>query len=155
MVKVKGYSVQHEQDTRQELLYLIQYDTLLPKARDIITKCDGYFITKCNRSLLQNASGFFITKWDSFITKWNNYYEIQQFYYKMQQLLNNVSSDVQKLGRRKFRWIHNFDSFQFVLQCDQWIRDGLISFVHYLLVLERTFEWALSPPHICFCLLSI
>ena len=86
MVKVKGYSIQHEQDTRQELLYLIHYDTLLPKARDIITKCDGYFITKCNRSSLQNVSGFLlqnetvllqnrtiITKCNNFITKCNSY----------------------------------------------------------------------------------
>ena len=36
-------------------------------------------------------------------------------------------------------------SMQFVLQCDQWFHDGLIFFFHYLLLLERTFEWALSP----------
>ena len=94
MVKVKGYSIQHEQDTRQELLYLIHYDTLLPKARDIITKCDGYFITKCNRSLLQNASGFLlqnatvITNCGSFITKCDSDY-------KMRRLLQIATVHVQ------------------------------------------------------------
>ena len=34
---------------------------------------------------------------------------------------------------------------QFVLQCDHWFHDGLIFFFHYLLLLERTFGWALSP----------
>ena len=38
--------------------YLIHYDSLLQKATDIITNCDSYFITKCDRSLLQNASDF-------------------------------------------------------------------------------------------------
>ena len=91
MVKVKGYSVQHEQDTRQELLYLIHYDTLLPNATDIITKCDGYFITKCNRSLLQNASRFLIRKCDSCFTKGGSFYKLQQFYYKIRQLLQNAT----------------------------------------------------------------
>ena len=36
--------------------YLINYDSLLQNATDIITKCDSYFITKCDRSLLQNAT---------------------------------------------------------------------------------------------------
>ena len=31
------------------------YDTLLQNATDIITKWDSYFITNCDRSLLQNA----------------------------------------------------------------------------------------------------
>ena len=38
--------------------YLIHYDSLLQNATNIITKCDSYFIRKCDRSLLQNASGF-------------------------------------------------------------------------------------------------
>ena len=54
--------------------YLMHYDSLLQNATDIITKCDSYFITKCNRSLLQNASVF-----------------LWQFYYKMRQLLQNMS----------------------------------------------------------------
>ena len=40
--------------------YLIHYDSLLQNAADIIIKCDSYFITKCNRSLLQNTSGFLL-----------------------------------------------------------------------------------------------
>ena len=39
--------------------YLVHYDTLLQNATNIITKCDGYFIAKCDKSLLQNG---FITK---------------------------------------------------------------------------------------------
>ena len=54
--------------------YLIDDDNLLQNAIDLITKCDSVFITKCDRSLLQNASGFllqyrFITKCDSFIKR--------------------------------------------------------------------------------------
>ena len=40
--------------------YLIHYDSLLQNAEDISTKCDSYFITKCDRSLLQHASGFLL-----------------------------------------------------------------------------------------------
>ena len=60
--------------TRREVSYLINYDTLLQNATDIITKCDSYFITKYDRSLLQNASGFLlqngtvITNCDSTLT---------------------------------------------------------------------------------------
>ena len=52
--------------------YLIHYDGFLQNATDI-TKCDSYFITKCDKSLLQNKSGF--------------YYKMQRFCCKMQQLL--------------------------------------------------------------------
>ena len=41
---------------------LICYDTLSQNATDIITKCDSYFVTKCNRSL---CIRFFITKCDN------------------------------------------------------------------------------------------
>ena len=40
--------------------YLIRYDSLLQNATDVITKCDSCFITKCDRSLLQSASGFLL-----------------------------------------------------------------------------------------------
>ena len=40
--------------------YLIRYDSLLQNATDIIAKCDSYFITKCGRSLLQDASSFLL-----------------------------------------------------------------------------------------------
>ena len=48
--------------------YLVHYDTLLQNEPDIIAKCDSNFPTKCDKSLLQNASGF--------------YYRIRQFYHK-------------------------------------------------------------------------
>ena len=65
--------------------YLICYDSLLQNATDVISKCDSYFITKCDRSsLLHNASGFLlqkaavllqkttvITNYDNFITKFD------------------------------------------------------------------------------------
>ena len=35
---------------------LIHYDSLLRNAINIITKCDSYFITVYDRSLLQNAT---------------------------------------------------------------------------------------------------
>ena len=53
--------------------YLIHYDRLLQNATDIITKCDSYFIKKCDRRLLQNVSGF--------------YCKMRRFYYRMGQLL--------------------------------------------------------------------
>ena len=56
--------------------YLILYDSLLQNATDIIAKCDSYFIAKCDRSLLQNAT--VITKCDDFITKYDRYYKIRR-----------------------------------------------------------------------------
>ena len=56
--------------------YLIHDDGLLQNAADMITKCDSYFITKCDRVLLQNASGF--------------YCKMGQFCYKMRQLLQII-----------------------------------------------------------------
>ena len=57
--------------------YLIHYDGLVQKATDIITKCD--------RSLFQNASGFLLqnatvfTNCDDFITKCDVYYKLRQY----------------------------------------------------------------------------
>ena len=69
---------------------MIHCDALLQNATGIITKYDSYFITKCDRSLLQNASGFLlqnaivllpnatvITKCNHFITKCDSYYKMQ------------------------------------------------------------------------------
>ena len=69
---------------------LIHYNRLLQNATDIITKCDSYFIPKCDRSLLQIASGFFlqnatvllqnltvITYCDDFITKYDSYHKMR------------------------------------------------------------------------------
>ena len=68
---------------------MIKYDTLLQNATDIITKWDGYFVTKCDRSLLQIASGLLlqnatvllqnatvIKNRDDFITKCDSYYKM-------------------------------------------------------------------------------
>ena len=61
---------------------MVHYDTYLENATDIITKRDRYFITKCDKRLLEWVSGFllqnptvslqnviFITKCNDFITK--------------------------------------------------------------------------------------
>ena len=70
---------------------MIHYETLLQNATDIITKCDNYFIIKCEKSLLQNTSDFLVqnatallqnatvvTSWDDFITKCNSYYKMRR-----------------------------------------------------------------------------
>ena len=62
---------------------MIHYDTLFQNARDIITKCDI--------SLLQSASGFFVAKCHSFIAECDSYYKMQLLYYKMRQLLQNAT----------------------------------------------------------------
>ena len=40
--------------------YSVQYNTLLQNATDIIAKWDSYFITNCDKSLIQNLSEFFV-----------------------------------------------------------------------------------------------
>ena len=50
--------------------YLIYYDRLLQNATDIITKCYSYFVTKCDKNLLKNAT---------VITKWNVYYKLRGY----------------------------------------------------------------------------
>ena len=42
------------------VLYLIRYNSLLKNVTDINTKRDSYFITKCDRNLQQNESGFLL-----------------------------------------------------------------------------------------------
>ena len=71
---------------------LIRYDSLLQNVADVITKCDSYFITKRNRSLLQNMSGFLLKNATvllqnatillqnvTVITKCDVYYELRQY----------------------------------------------------------------------------
>ena len=93
------------------------------------------------------------------------YYKMNEvFYYKMRQLLiyyklrqyNEKRGDV-SLGKSTILilWTLGGLPAHFVLQFNQWFHDGLIFFFHYLLLLERTLGWALSPPHVRFCLLSI
>ena len=61
----------------------------LQNATDTTTKCDSYFITKCDKSLLMIESGFLlkiatvllknaivITNCDDFITKFDSYYKM-------------------------------------------------------------------------------
>ena len=40
--------------------FSIHYDSFLQNATDIVSKCNSYFITKCVRSLLENASSFLL-----------------------------------------------------------------------------------------------
>ena len=67
---------------------MIHYNNLLQNATDI-TKCDSYFITKYDGTLLQYASGFLlqnatvllqnataIIKCEDFITKCDVYYKL-------------------------------------------------------------------------------
>ena len=49
--------------------FLLHYDTLLQNVTDIVS----YFITKCDKSLLQKCISFLIRKYDSFIAKCNGY----------------------------------------------------------------------------------
>ena len=59
------------------------------------TKCDSYFITICERSLLQNASGFLLENASDFLLEnttvllqnANSYYKLRQLHYKMRRLL--------------------------------------------------------------------
>ena len=73
-----------EHGTRHKVSYFIYYDTLLQNVTDIIPKYDSYFLTKCDKSLLQNVSDFL---WENAtvllqnatgITNCNIYYKLQQ-----------------------------------------------------------------------------
>ena len=63
--------------------YLVYSDSLLQNAKDIVTKCDSYFIRKCDKSLLENASGFslenaiVLLQFASVITKCDSYYKLR------------------------------------------------------------------------------
>ena len=64
---------------------MIHHGSLLQNATDIITKCNDYFITKWDRSLLPNASSFLLQnatvllKNVKVITKCNVYYKLQWY----------------------------------------------------------------------------
>ena len=58
--------------------YFIYYDSLLQNTTDLITKCDSYFITKCARSLLENATVLLQNATEV-------HYKMRRFYYKMSQ----------------------------------------------------------------------
>ena len=55
--------------------YLVRFDSLLQNVTDIITKCD--------RRLLQNTSGFLLQNMTCFIPKCDSYYKLREFYYKV------------------------------------------------------------------------
>ena len=40
--------------------YLIHYGSLLQNVTNIFATCDSHFITKCDKSLSQNVSGFLL-----------------------------------------------------------------------------------------------
>ena len=96
--------------------YIVHYNTLLQNATDIITKCNSFFITKCDKSLLKKYVRFFIikfdnsllkkhvrffiTKWDSFMTNCDSYYKMHRIYYKMRQLLKNTSFITKCVGTK-------------------------------------------------------
>ena len=90
--------------------YLVHYDTLLQNVTDVITRYDGYFITKCDKSLLQTGSAFLlqnatvlsqnatvILKRDDFFTKCGSYY-------KMRRLLQRYAS-VQRQKNETWRLV--------------------------------------------------
>ena len=79
---------------------LIRYTSLLQNATDIITKCDSYFITKCDKTLSQNASGLFLQN-STVITNCDDFNTIYDSYYKLRLLLQiaTVQSCFQKIIR--------------------------------------------------------
>ena len=63
--------------------YLIHYDSLLQNARDIITKCDRSLLKNASAFLLQNATVLLqnvtvITNYDDFMTKSDSCYKMRR-----------------------------------------------------------------------------
>ena len=86
--------------------YLAHYNTSLQNATDIVTKCGSYFITKWDKSLIQNGSGFLlqnatvllqyvtvITKCVESITKCDSYLPIVTFLTKCVGAVTQDASD--------------------------------------------------------------
>ena len=77
--------------------YLIRYNSLLQNAADVITKCDIYFVTKCDRCLLQNPTGFLLQNAivllqnATIITKCDIYYKLRHYTSLMLLSLNFTS----------------------------------------------------------------
>ena len=63
----------------------LKHASLLQNVTNIIKKCDSYFITICDRILLQNAPGFLLQNATALlqnaigITKCDVYYKLQQY----------------------------------------------------------------------------
>ena len=79
--------------------YLIRYDSLLQNATDVITKCDSYFITKRDRSLLQYAPGFLLQN-ATVITKCDNYYKMRLLLQMTTVHILTIKSDKSKLVKK-------------------------------------------------------
>ena len=92
--------------------YLLHDETVLQNSTNIITKCDSYFITKCDKHLLQYTSGFFTSKCNSFIVKCDRYYKMQRFRYKIWQLLQNTTFMHQCTLGWRFISIRRFWSYE-------------------------------------------
>ena len=65
--------------------------SLLQSATSVITKCDSFFITKCDGLLLQSATAFILQSATRAITKCDRYYKVWQFYYKVRQVLQSAT----------------------------------------------------------------
>ena len=52
--------------------------SLLQSATSVITKCDSFFITKCDGLLLQSATAFLLQSATSVITKCDRYYKVRR-----------------------------------------------------------------------------
>ena len=50
--------------------------SLLQSATSVITKCDSFFITKCDGLLLQSATAFLLQSATGVITKCDSYYKV-------------------------------------------------------------------------------
>ena len=86
-------------------IFIFHFDTLLKNATDIITMSGSYFITKCDKSLLQNASTFLlqnptallqnatgIKNCDDSITKCRSYYKMRRYTHAWQFFLSKYVS---------------------------------------------------------------
>ena len=64
---------------------MIHYDSLLQNETDVITKYDSYFVSKCDKALLQIASGFLLQNATvllqnaTVITECDVYHKLQQY----------------------------------------------------------------------------
>ena len=88
------------QQTQENLILRINssFDFIFGSLWYFITKCDSYFFTKFDKCLLQNVSGFFITKCNSFMTIYYNCYKMHRFYYKNATVFTNCD-DYYKMRR--------------------------------------------------------
>ena len=107
--------------------YLVYYDTM--------RKCDRYFITIWEKSLLQNESAFFIKRYNSSITKCDSYYKMRRFYYKMLQLLQNalVHAFCLRAGENKFYIIiYSMYIVKYILWRYVYFRTSVFTYIYVL-----------------------